>query len=108
MRTVRSSYPTRPPARWHAYAHEPCPAATYERAGAPRTLWHDMPAAMEKSRCGYVGLKNLGATCYLNALVQQLFIVPEFRTRIIELPVLPGGPPSPPEKGSAAPQSSQR
>ena len=71
-------------------------------AGAPRTLWHYMPSAMERARCGYVGLKNLGATCYLNALAQQLYMIPEFRQGIIELPV-PDGPLVPPEKGSSEP-----
>ena len=66
----------------------------------PRTLWHYMPSAMERARCGFVGLKNLGATCYMNALVQQLYMIPEFRGGIIELP-LPDEPPQPPkEKGT--------
>ena len=56
-------------------------------AAAPRALWHYMPSAMERARCGYVGLKNLGATCYLNALAQQLYMIPEFRVGIIELPL---------------------
>ena len=60
-----------------------------QRGGAstPRALWHYMPSAMERARCGYVGLKNLGATCYLNALAQQLYMIPEFRQGIIELPM---------------------
>ena len=35
--------------------------------------WAYLPSALEKDRCGYVGLKNQGATCYMNSLLQQLF-----------------------------------
>ena len=31
----------------------------------------------------YVGLVNLGATCYLNSLIQQLFMIPEFRHSVL-------------------------
>ena len=33
----------------------------------------------EKSATGFVGLKNQGATCYLNSLIQTLFFLPEVR-----------------------------
>ena len=48
------------------------------------------------------GLRNLGATCYLNSLFQQMYMIPEFRRGIIELPVASSLPP-PPEKGSSEP-----
>jgi ubiquitin C-terminal hydrolase len=56
------------------------------------SLWHYAPALQERSRCGYVGLKNLGATCYLNSLVQQLFMVPEFRAALLALDIPPPVP----------------
>lgn len=36
-------------------------------------------------RC--VGLKNQGATCYMNSLLQYLYAVPAFRKAVYHLPV---------------------
>ena len=33
----------------------------------------------------YVGLKNLGSTCYMNSILQVLFIIKEFRNLIFSL-----------------------
>ena len=32
----------------------------------------------------YIGLKNQGATCYLNSLIQTLFMTPEFRYEVLK------------------------
>ena len=38
-----------------------------------------LQGGLEKSPTGFTGLVNQGATCYLNSLIQSLFMVPEFR-----------------------------
>lgn len=52
----------------------------------PRDQWAYQPAAYEKAPCGYVGLKNMGATCYMNSLMQQFFMIPQFRYGILSVP----------------------
>eukprot|EP01006_Ploeotia_vitrea_P038009 TRINITY_DN66192_c8_g1_i3.p1 TRINITY_DN66192_c8_g1~~TRINITY_DN66192_c8_g1_i3.p1 ORF type:complete len:1232 (+),score=694.70 TRINITY_DN66192_c8_g1_i3:155-3850(+) len=39
---------------------------------------------LPKSGTGYVGLLNQGATCYLNSLIQALYMTPEFRRAVFE------------------------
>lgn len=61
------------------------------------TSWNYVPLGMEKASCGYVGLRNLAATCYMNSLMQQFFMVPQFRSRVFSLaPYLPEGAESAP------------
>lgn len=39
-------------------------------------------SAASRSGAKYLGLSNQGATCYMNSLLQTLFMTPEFRTAI--------------------------
>jgi ubiquitin carboxyl-terminal hydrolase 34 len=52
----------------------------------PRRQWSYLPSGYEKGSVGYVGLKNLGATCYMNSLMQQFYMIPEFRRGILTAP----------------------
>lgn len=42
-------------------------------------LWHNFNVYDSKKETGYVGLKNQGATCYLNSLLQSLYFTNAFR-----------------------------
>ncbi|EPS70293.1 hypothetical protein M569_04467, partial [Genlisea aurea] len=39
-----------------------------------------------KKETGYVGLKNQGATCYINSLLQTLYHIPYFRKAVYHMP----------------------
>ena len=38
---------------------------------------------MSRQQSGFVGLKNGGATCYMNAVFQQLFMQPSIRALVL-------------------------
>ena len=44
----------------------------------------DRPELGRKA-CNFSGIKNQGATCYLNTLIQTLFLTPEFRGFTLKL-----------------------
>eukprot|EP01132_Coremiostelium_polycephalum_P003569 gene3569-4447_t len=48
-------------------------------------FWNYSPIDKEKSPYGYVGLKNQGATCYMNSLLQQLYCSPILRKGVMSL-----------------------
>ncbi|KAL6065920.1 USP domain-containing protein [Balamuthia mandrillaris] len=45
--------------------------------------WSLMAMRRQRSPYGYVGLQNQGATCYMNSLMQQLYLIPRFRYGIL-------------------------
>ncbi|XP_019857623.1 PREDICTED: ubiquitin carboxyl-terminal hydrolase 24-like [Amphimedon queenslandica] len=45
--------------------------------------WEFRPLTIGRSPCGYVGLKNAGATCYMNTVLQQLYMQPGIREAIL-------------------------
>ncbi|KAK4185020.1 putative ubiquitin carboxyl-terminal hydrolase [Podospora australis] len=49
-------------------------------------LWHNFNHYDSKKETGYVGLKNQGATCYLNSLLQSLYFTNAFRKAIYGIP----------------------
>jgi hypothetical protein len=59
-----------------------------EQISVPTDRWSYDPSSQRRFR--FAGLRNLGATCYMNAVFQQLFHTPAFRARVVESP--PGEP----------------
>ncbi|KAF2276539.1 cysteine proteinase [Westerdykella ornata] len=49
-------------------------------------LWHNFLNYDSKKETGMVGLKNQGATCYLNSLLQSLFFTHLFRQVVYQIP----------------------
>jgi ubiquitin carboxyl-terminal hydrolase 7 len=49
-------------------------------------LWHNFDGYDSKKETGMVGLKNQGATCYLNSLLQSLYFTDAFRKAVYQIP----------------------
>ncbi|KAI9647182.1 ubiquitin-specific protease ubp15 [Ciborinia camelliae] len=49
-------------------------------------LWHNFTNYDSKKETGFVGLKNQGATCYLNSLIQSLYFTNAFRKAVYQIP----------------------
>ena len=47
--------------------------------------WGYVPGNKVRSQEGYVGIQNLGATCYMNAMLQQFFMIPSFRYSMLQI-----------------------
>ncbi|KAK3093520.1 hypothetical protein FSP39_016701 [Pinctada imbricata] len=46
-------------------------------------LWDYWPHEDGRAKCGYVGLTNLGATCYMATCMQHLYMIPQARQSIL-------------------------
>nr|XP_049704813.1 ubiquitin carboxyl-terminal hydrolase puf isoform X8 [Helicoverpa armigera] len=46
--------------------------------------WDYWPAEESRSECGYVGLTNLGATCYMASCMQHLYMMPQARAALLQ------------------------
>lgn len=49
-------------------------------------LWHNFVNYDSKKETGMVGLRNQGATCYLNSLLQSLYLTGAFRKAVHQIP----------------------
>jgi ubiquitin carboxyl-terminal hydrolase 9/24 len=47
------------------------------------TEWDFMPPVGPRPTHGFVGLKNAGATCYMNSVLQQLYMVENIRVGLL-------------------------
>lgn len=61
-------------------------ATVLATATKPTTFKYSI-ARERKSATGYVGIKNLGCICYMNAMLQQFFMIPQFRYGILTVDV---------------------
>jgi ubiquitin carboxyl-terminal hydrolase 9/24 len=47
--------------------------------------WEYLPPVGPRPQKGFVGLKNAGATCYMNSVLQQLFMIEPIRHSILSI-----------------------
>lgn len=55
--------------------------------------WDYWPHEDGRSKCGYVGLTNLGATCYMATCMQHLYMLPQARQSVLQAIVSIGDKP---------------
>ncbi|KAG1670256.1 putative ubiquitin carboxyl-terminal hydrolase FAF-X [Nymphon striatum] len=55
----------------------------YSEKDQPITEWEYLPPVGPRPSKGFVGLKNAGATCYMNSVLQQLYMIESIRTGIL-------------------------
>ncbi|KAI9136495.1 putative ubiquitin-specific processing protease 21 [Paraphysoderma sedebokerense] len=55
-------------------------------------LWHNFHNYDSKKVTGFVGLKNQGATCYMNSLLQSLYCTNYFRKAVYQIPTVDDEP----------------
>lgn len=55
----------------------------YSEKDEPLAEWDYMPPVGPRPMKGFVGLKNAGATCYMNSVLQQLYMVESIRIGLL-------------------------
>ncbi|XP_065223298.1 probable ubiquitin carboxyl-terminal hydrolase FAF-X isoform X3 [Planococcus citri] len=55
----------------------------YSDRDAPLVEWDYLPPVGPRPLTGFAGLKNAGATCYMNSVIQQLYMVESIRVNIL-------------------------
>jgi ubiquitin carboxyl-terminal hydrolase 34 len=51
----------------------------------PVSAWNYSPSSDMRSVHGYAGIVNLGCICYMNSMLQQFYMIPQFRYSILEV-----------------------
>ncbi|KAI9009915.1 hypothetical protein CLU79DRAFT_839835 [Phycomyces nitens] len=49
-------------------------------------LWHNLVNYDSRKETGFVGIKNQGATCYMNSILQSLYCTNSFRKAVYQVP----------------------
>ena len=57
-------------------------SAVLKEVSPPANGWNYLPTLSKRSVYNYVGIKNLGAICYMNSMIQQFYINETFRNVI--------------------------
>lgn len=68
--------------------------------------WDYWPHDDVRAECRFVGLTNLGATCYLASTIQQLYMIPEARQAVFTAKVRPARPLPGPGQAASLPTAS--
>eukprot|EP01105_Mastigella_eilhardi_P026416 TRINITY_DN763_c0_g1_i1.p1 TRINITY_DN763_c0_g1~~TRINITY_DN763_c0_g1_i1.p1 ORF type:complete len:2725 (-),score=542.23 TRINITY_DN763_c0_g1_i1:43-7140(-) len=71
--------------------HEPphcTPGVLPDIPSSKRSFWNFVPVG-DRAACGFVGLDNTGTSCYLNSVLQLMFMHAPFRDRLLHVSLPP-------------------